>query len=190
MTVTRRIGLAEFLQLPEAEPALELRGGVVSQKVSPKMPHGALQFGLGIRLDGAGEPGRRLRVFTETRVNLGGESFVPDLVAYREDRVPVDADGYVPDDVFDPPDIAVEIASPGQTLAYLMERCRDLIKGGVPVVVLLIPHPRSARTVRTFRLGAESGSLSGSDIVELTDVAAGLRLTVDEVFAALRARPA
>jgi Uma2 family endonuclease len=38
--------LDEFLELPEEEPALEYEAGVVKQKVSPKAPHGRLQFRL------------------------------------------------------------------------------------------------------------------------------------------------
>ncbi len=190
VAVRQRMTLSEFLQLPEAEPALELRKGVISQKVSPKGPHGALQVSFTKRLDGVGEPGRRLRVFTETRIILGEESFVPDLIAYYEDRVPADADGYVPDDFFDAPDLAIEVASPGQTLGYLIGRCRDLVGLGVPVVLLVDPRPRRNPTVRVFRPGAEIGPLTGSDMVDLGDVAAGLQLTVDEIFAALRARPA
>src|SRR5205085_8782298 len=36
----RRLTLEEFLEQPEAEPALEYADGVVTQKVSPKMYHG------------------------------------------------------------------------------------------------------------------------------------------------------
>src|SRR5215216_2103631 len=99
MAVTRRrMMLADFLRMPEAEPALELYRGVVSQKVAAKGPHGAIQFELGQRIaNDAGEP---VRVFTETRINLGEESFVPDLIAYREHRVPSDDQNEIPDDFF------------------------------------------------------------------------------------------
>ncbi len=44
MIVARRrpIALAEFLALPEEEPALEYLDGVVTQKMSPKGRHGTL----------------------------------------------------------------------------------------------------------------------------------------------------
>jgi len=190
MAITQRMTLAEFLKLPEAKPARELIQGVVSQKMSPKGPHGALQVALVKQFDGAGEPGRRLRVFTETRILLGDETYVPDLIAYYQDRVPVDEEGEVPDHFTTPPDLAVEIASPGQTQGSLNSRCQELVTLGVPVVLLLIPYPRSARTARVFRSDGETGPLIGADVVDLSDLAAGLRLTVGEIFSALRARPA
>jgi Uma2 family endonuclease len=190
MAITRRLTLAEFLELPEEKPPLELRNGMVSPKVSPQFPHGALQFRFGRWLESAGGSGRQLQAFTEVRLNLRGESYVPDLVAFREDRVPSTDDGEFPEYAYEPPDIVVEIASPGQTLGLLIGRCRHLVGLGVPVVVLLVPYPRSRRTVYVFRPGAEVQPLTGADVVDLGDVVRGLQGTVDGVFALLRARPA
>lgn len=186
MAATRdRMTLADFLRMPEAEPALELYRGVVSQKVAAKGPHGAIQFELGRRIANAGRAGEPVRVFTETRINLGEESFVPDLIAYREQRVPADDYNEIPDDFFDPPDIAVEVMSPGQVLGTLRQHCRDMASLGVGVVLLIVPR---GRTVRVYRAGAESAPLQGDAIVDLTDVIGDLRFTVDDVFSALRAR--
>jgi hypothetical protein len=43
--------------------------------------------------------------------------------------------------------------------------------------------------VYLFRPDSETGPLTGTDIVDLSDLATGLRFTVDEIFSALRARP-
>src|SRR5205823_9227414 len=99
-------------------------------------------------------------------------------------------DGELPDYFAEPPDLAVEIASPGQGLGALQQRCRDLVSLGVALVLLVIPQPRSRRAVYVFRDGSEIGPLRGADVVDLTDLAAGLRLTVEDIFSALRARPA
>jgi len=189
MAVTGQMALAEFMRLPEVKPARELWHGVISQKMSPGGPHSALQVELVKRLDGAGEPGRRLRIFTEARVLFEVDTLVPDLIAYREDRVPSTEDGEVPPYFADPPDIAIEVASPGQTLGNLLQRCRDLVSLGVSYVVLLIPHPKARRTVYVFGPDGETGPLTGPDVVDLSDLATGLRFTVDEIFSALRARP-
>src|SRR5204862_3293405 len=137
MAVTGRMTLAEFLKLPEIKPARELWHGVVSQKMSPSGPHSGIQFRFGRQLDGAGEPGRRLCVFTEARVLFEVDSLVPDLIAYREDHIPSTEDGELPDYFAEPPDLAVEIASPGQGLGALQQRCRDLISLGVALVLLV-----------------------------------------------------
>ena len=45
MAITeRRLTLEQFLKLPEEEPALEYVDGAATPKMSPKGPHGALQF--------------------------------------------------------------------------------------------------------------------------------------------------
>lgn len=62
----QQLTLAEFLVLPEAEPALEYFAGQVSPKVSPKIRHGALQFGLGHHIELFARPLRLARVFTES----------------------------------------------------------------------------------------------------------------------------
>jgi Uma2 family endonuclease len=190
MAVTGPVTLAEFMQLPEVKPARELWHGVVTQKIAPSHPHSALQFEFGRQIAGAGEPGRRLRVLTKARVMFEVDTVVPDLVAYHEDRVPSDEHGELPtySDVL--PDLAVEVVSPGQTVSALQQRCREMVALGIPFVVLLVPQPRSRRAIYLFRDGRETGPLTGSDILDLDELASGLRLTVDDIFSALRARPA
>ena len=152
MAIARqRLTLDEFLRLPEAEPALEYWRGEVTQKVSPKGPHGALQYGFGERISRSTGPGRRFRVFTETRVTFDGVSTVPDLVVYRRERVPRDRSGQVAEDFTVPPDIAVEIISLGQSRRVLIERCRWYVEHGVPLAIFADPR---RRVVRVYRPGS------------------------------------
>jgi len=58
------------------------------------------------------EPRKLVVAFTELRVTLGGRSYVPDVTVYVWDRIPVDAEGNLLEDCFEPPDIAIEILSP------------------------------------------------------------------------------
>ena len=187
MTITqRRLTLEEFLRLPEEKPALEYLDGEVTRKMSPLGPHGTLQGRLYLRFELFGQERRLARAFPETRVTFGEASFVPDLIVYRWERVPSDERGEVPAYFYEPPDIAVEIASPGQTLRDLTERCRWYVEHGVQVTLLVLPRTRS---IRVFRLGAELGPFSGSDRIDLGDVLPGFELAVDDLFGALRARP-
>src|SRR4051794_20473707 len=128
--VRQRLTLEQFLKLPEEEPALEYWDGEVTQKVSPKRPHGTLQFTFGERIGQLTGPGRPFRVFTETRITFTGISTVPDLIVYRRERVPLDLNGDVADDFVTPPDFAVEIISPGQSRTQLMARCRWYVTNG------------------------------------------------------------
>jgi Uma2 family endonuclease len=181
----RRLSLEEFLALPEEKPALEYVDGEVVQKVSPKYRHIRLQFGLAELVNGFSVARRLARAEPELRVNFGGRSVVPDVSVFTWDRIPEDEYGEVQDDVFIAPDIAVEVRSPGQLVRDQVERCRWYVANGVRLAVFVNTQ---ARYVRTFRDGAESEQLRGSDRVDFGDVIPGFSFTVDELFAALRAR--
>ncbi len=182
MTITgRRLTLDEFLTLPEEKPALEYADGEVTQKVSPMGHHGTLQFVLACRLD---RPGAS-RALTETRTTYAGRSYVPDVIAYTWDRIPEDEHGEIANVITVPPDVAVEIRSPGQSVRDQIERCRWYVANGVRVSVFVDPI---RRVVEVFRPDRESGTLTGDDIVDLGDVIAGCSFTVRELFAALRTR--
>jgi Uma2 family endonuclease len=176
--------LETFLQLPEAEPALEFWHGEVKQKVAPRGPHGAMQYGFGRLIDEIAPLRRLVRVFTETRVTFAGESTVPDLVVYRRDRVPRDASGQVADDFTSPPDIAVEIISPGQVRTTLLDRCRWYAEHGVGLSIFADPR---RRVVRVSRPGTDSGDLRGGALLDFRDVLPGFALTADDFFAPLSA---
>src|SRR5215471_15886282 len=104
MAVTRPVTLTEFMRLLEVKPARELWHGVVPRNMAPSGPHAAIQAEFVTRFNWVGEPGRRLRMFTEARVLFEVDTLVPDLIAYREDRVPVDEDGELPTYFEVPPD--------------------------------------------------------------------------------------
>ena len=181
----RRLSLEEFLRLPEDEPALELVAGRVTQKVSPKGPHGKLEARLAWLFDSFGEPDELASSFVETRVSFAGDSLVPDVVVYRWDRIPRDAHGEVAEDFMTAPDIAIEIFSPGQTLRDLVDRCRWFVANGVEISLLI--HARQ-RTVTLFRAGAEPEALTGDARIDLDGVLPGFQLTVNGLFRALSLR--
>ena len=174
--------LDQFLELPEAEPALEFWHGEVTQKVSPKGPHGAIQYGFARQIDDIRTLRRLVRMFTETRITFDGISTVPDLIIYRRDRIPREADGQIAQDFTVPPDVAVEIFSPGQSRPKTIERCRWYVENGVRLAVFADP---SRRTVQLFRPGAETSDLRTTDVLDLGDVLPEFALTVDELFAPL-----
>lgn len=182
----RKLTLEQFLKLAEAEPALEFHNGVVTQKMSPKGPHGKLQWWLARWFEELTQPSGLVSAFTETRVTFAGEVFVPDVIVYRAGRVPLDEHGDIAEDFAEPPDVAVEIASPGQPIEALVDRCRWYVEHGVRAALLI--HPRN-RWVRIFRAGAEAQQLRGSDRIDLGDVLPGFALAVDELFRPLRGRP-
>ena len=177
---SQRLTLEAFLRLPEQEPPLEFWHGEVTQKMPPMGPHGAIQYGFGRRIDDDPVRRRSFRIFTETRLIFAGVTTVPDLIVYRRDRVPQDAQGQVAEYFRTPPDLAVEILSPGQSRTRLLAHCRWYVLQGIRLVIFADSR---RRTVRLFRPGQESGDLRRAELLDLTDVLPGFSLTVDEFFA-------
>jgi Uma2 family endonuclease len=169
------------------KPARELRHGVVSQKVPPSGPHTALQLWFGYQIDFFAEPQELARAFVETRIILGADTYVPDAMVYLWDRVPEDQHGELPSHFTSPPDLALEVLSPGQTVRSQLDRCREYIGHGVRVAMMADPEHR---TVYVLRPGGEVGPLREGDAIDITDVLPGFELHVSDLFARIRARPA
>jgi Uma2 family endonuclease len=187
MAVTQAsMTVEEFLTLPEDKPALEFEDGMVSQKVSPTKKHSTLEVAFAERVNANAASTKTAYAFTELRVTFGGRSYVPDVAVLRWDRIQFDEDGTVSDDnVVDPPDIAVEIVSPGQSVAFLIRKCVWYTENGVLVAMLVDPKDRS---VILFCPGQSLRVLEGEDSIPLDDVLAGFQMTVNELFDSMRLR--
>jgi Uma2 family endonuclease len=94
---------------------------------------------------------------------------------YLWERIPVDAAGKVADEFRAPPDIAVEIVSPGQSVNALVRRCLWFVENGVRAAVLLDPSDESALLTRP---GGTVTGLHGADRIDLQDILPGIELTV------------
>ena len=184
MTATgRRLTLDEFLALPEEKPALEYVDGEVVQKVSPQTWHSALQAEWTVGLRAIARPGRLAHVFPEHRSTYGGRSTVPDVAVYRWGRIPRDARGRLVNQVRIPPDIAIEIVSPDQSLTVLAQKCVTFLEQGSEIALLVNPEDES---VIRARRGESPQTLRGDDRIDLDSVLPGFQLTVRELFDSLR----
>ena len=101
---------------------------------------------------------------------------------YTWDRVPRDADRRLATRVFTPPDIAVEIRSPGQSFRDNLVRCLWYVANGASVSIYADPVER---LVAIFRPLAEPIVLVDAGAVDLDDVIPGFTLDVAELFSAL-----
>ncbi|HLH23082.1 MAG TPA: Uma2 family endonuclease [Chloroflexota bacterium] len=176
--------LAEFLARPETKPALEYADGVVTRKAAPKGRHSTLQTELVERLNRLARRRRSARALTELRATFGGRSYVPDVVVFGAERIPRTPEGQIADDVFAPPDIAIEIVSPRQSVTPLVRRCLWYVANGVAAALLVDPRDRS---IIVFRTGGQTAAMRGAEVIDLSDVAPGLVFSVDDVFASLSA---
>lgn len=178
--------LEQFLRIPEQEPPLEYEDGRVTQKVSPQPRHGRIQVWLATTINVFAEPRRLATAIPELRTTYANRSLVPDIAVYRWERIPLTEEGEIVDGaMLAPPDMAIEITSPDQSLPYLIGKCRRYTTNGVPIALLVDVAKRS---VRAFRPGRPEQLLRGSDRVDLDDVLPGFELTVEQLFGALRFR--
>ncbi|HEX3247414.1 MAG TPA: Uma2 family endonuclease [Chloroflexota bacterium] len=183
MAITRQgIGLAEFLELPEEKPALEYEAGRITQKVSPKAKHGRLQFWIASLIESAASAGRLGMVFTELRTTFAGASRVPDVAYYRSDRLPRQEDGELANDALTPPDLAVEIRSPEQSMRSQLQRCRDYVRDGVRLVLAVDPE---TRRVWVVGVGLAERELAANEAVDLSAAVPGLTLSPSRIFEGL-----
>lgn len=183
MAIARReMTLEAFLALPEQKPALEFEDGVVLEKVTPKPVHGRIQSTLGRLIDNFAAERGLAWSFTETRFSVAGRSYVPDLSVYRLERVPVDERGELSRDFDLPPDLAVEIVSPGQSATALVRRCIWYTEHGVTLALLVDPEDRS---ILSFRHNQPPVALRESDRIDMEEIVPGFRLTVNELMGAL-----
>jgi Uma2 family endonuclease len=178
MATTHRLTLEEFLAMPDTEPASEYVRGQVIQKPMPDRSHAAIQLYLGAVLfqfltrTGLG------RAFTELRCIFGppgGErAWVPDLVVILKEHLTAGRYHHAP------PDIAVEIVSPDQSMALFVEKIAFYIQYGVRLVWVIDPRTYS---IVVLAPGKESRLLSSGDVLDGGDVLPGFSVAVDDIFA-------
>jgi Uma2 family endonuclease len=108
---------------------------------------------------------------------------VPDVAVYRWERIPRNEACRVISVPADTADIAVEIASPGQRVSEMVDKCRRYIANGTSIT--LVMDPRDESVVRLWPDGS-AVTLRGDDRTDLDLVLPEFQLTVPELFDSLR----
>jgi Uma2 family endonuclease len=184
MAITRQaMTLEEFLALPEEKPALEYVAGAVRQKVSPEAQHSLLTKILCAWIDAFGVPRRLAVTFPEWRTIFAGAVHVPDVAVCLWGRIPRDARGRPAGPLHEPPLIAIEIASPGQSRRQLRDDCAWYVANGVALALLVDPE---RDTIHVYRPDAAPERLQGADVVAFGDALPGFQFVVRDLFAAAR----
>ncbi len=165
----------KFLALPEVKPPLEFFGGRTIQKMSPRMPHALIQGEFLVRMHGYSRPLKLGRVFPELRCTFGGNSYVFDLSFFVQSRMPAP----MSDEVTIPPDLAIEILSPGQTVGELSRKLRSAIRRGTKLGWFIHPYQRY---VVEFRSDAKPKKIQEGETLILDEVLPGFRLAIAEIF--------
>jgi Uma2 family endonuclease len=98
-------------------------------------------------------------------------------------RLQRNAEGELENDVTIPPDIAVEIRSPEQSIESQLRRCRDYVSHGVELALVIDPE---SRRIWALRSTGEERELGWDEQFNAGAVLPELVVRPSEVFADLR----
>jgi Uma2 family endonuclease len=180
-TSTALMTAEELMQLPDDDLRHELIKGELITMPLPRLPHGRVAMRLGAALaqfiwdHDLGEAyitdvGFQLTWNPDTVVG-------PDISFISKERVERagDVEGYWQG----PPDLAVEVFSPGYRPGKVSKRISRLFNFGTKQVWIVdLKH----REVRVYRSESDITRLSGSDYLEAPDLVPGFRISLDTIF--------
>ncbi len=181
-TKARKITAEELLGMPDDGFRYELVEGELRKTAPAGDEHGCVAMNVGISLGGHVKANGLGRVYAaETGFRLASDPDTvraPDAAFVRRERVEESGrvEGYRPG----APDLVVEVISPSDTYAAVMEKALEWLAAGCRMV---LAADTSRRTVTVYRSREDVRILVEGDVVDGADVVPGWRLPVAEVFA-------
>lgn len=168
-------------KLEATEPASEYASGRVIQKPMPTWEHSTIQGFLTAVLYPFLAEKKLGRILPEFRCIFGPpdreRTYVPDLSYVAQERLT--GERYL----HRAPDLAIEILSPGQHIAHLLDKIQFYLLHGVRQVWVIDPE---TSTVAVHAPGEEVQVLGEGDLLVGGDVLPGFSLAVKEIFAQIR----
>lgn len=151
---TSKFSLQEFLDLPASNDRCELVDGEIRRKVSPKYRHSTIQLRLLLALNQWCDRALCGRVRPEWGVVLqrrGQDWFpVPDLTYISYEKLPIEWEEDEPCPY--PPELVIEIISPGQTFGEMTQKATDYLLAGVNRVWVVDTKAQSVTVFGTNEL--------------------------------------
>jgi Uma2 family endonuclease len=175
--------LEEFLKLPDDKPYLEYIDGRIEAKVAPQMKHSLITSRLTERLNRWAKSVRLGLALPELRCTFAGRSIIPDVAFLLREHIEIDDLGEYADDTPWPPDIHVDIVSPGQNMEKTHEKLRHSTSNGCLLGWLIDPEKK---TIDVYRPGRPAERMAPDGVLEGEPVLPGFRLPVAEVFGWLK----
>jgi len=180
-TSTALMTAEELMQLPDDDLRHELINGELITMPLPKLPHGRTATHLGVPLAQyvsendlgevyIGDVGFQLTWNPDTAVG-------PDISFISKARLEHagEVEGYWQG----PPDLAVEVYSPGYRPGKVTERISRLFNVGTKQVWIVdLKHC----TVAVYRSESDITTFAGSDYLESPDLFPGFRLSLEKIF--------
>jgi Uma2 family endonuclease len=171
----------ELMQLPDDDLRHELINGELITMPPPGVPHGRIAMRLGAPLAQFvwdHDLGEVLITDSGFQLTWNPDTVVgPDISFISKERWERagDVQGYWQG----PPDLAVEIYSPGYRPGKVRDRISRLF--GVGTKQVWIAHLKHS-TVAVYRSESDITTFSGSDYLEAQDLFPGFRLSLEKIF--------
>src|ERR1044071_6419692 len=179
-TSTALMTAEELMNLPRGYYRAELINGELIKMSLPGLPHGRIALRLAVPLGqfvwehGLGE------AFTETGFQLTSNPDTvlgPDVSFISKQRL--EESGEVRGYWQGPPDLAVEVLSPGDRPGKVNKKISQWLGFGTKQVWIVDPKHS---TVTVYRSPLDTTTFSGSDYLEAQDLLPGFRISLDKIF--------
>ena len=180
-TSTALMTAEELMQLPDDDLRHELINGELVTMPLPKLPHGRAANHLGVPLANfvlendlgevyIGDVGYQLTRNPDTFLG-------PDISFTSKQRLREmgEVEGYGQG----PPDLAVEVRSPGDRRGKVNKKISLWLAAGTKQVWVVEPKHR---TVTVYRSESDTTTFSGSDYLQAQDLLPGFRISLDRIF--------
>ena len=177
------LSLEAFLAFPETQPASEYAHGIIIQKPMPKGKHSRLQTRLARAIDLIAEDSKIALALTELRCTFAGRSIVADIAVIRWQNLAFDPDGEISNLFNHHPDWIIEILSPEQSSALVIEKILFCLKEGSELGWLLDPATKS---IIVFQNGSTQIYFANTEPQQPLPVLTGLetwQITARDIFA-------
>lgn len=170
--------IEDFLNLPPSDITYELMNGEARPKMSPQFFHSSLTGALFILLGQWNQNRGRVRIEWSVQLTREGKDWVPvpDLLYISYNRLSRDWNQNKPCPI--PPELVIEILSPGQTFGDMNEKATAYLKAGVDRVWVIDPE---AKSITIFYPDAPPETKRGEAIVNDL-LLEGLEIIPQQVF--------
>lgn len=149
----------------------------------PPGKHSALQSDLMALINSSVRTSKIARAFPELRCTFGGSAVVPDIAVFEWSHIQRDESGEIANIFPLAPDWAIEILSPGQSIAKVTKKILRCLQYGSQMGWLIAPADKA---VLIYLPQQETSVLDEPDAaLPVPSFAKDLAITVEDLFALL-----
>lgn len=178
MTTKTKLTVEEFLNIPQDDVTCELIEGEAISKMSPKRFHSRLAVNLCIFLENWSKNKGEVGLEWAITLKRNGKDWVPvpDLLYISYEKLPLER--FEDEACPFPPELVIEIISPGQSFGSLSEKAIDYLKAGIFRVWLV---EAKSKSITIFYPDSPPQIKRGKDTL-MDEILPELDITVEQIF--------